>query len=258
MKTPNDNLAIVLAGAAQGHRFIPCRPGTKIPLVKWKGYQSETPTETDYREWFSDTRTNIALITNGMVVFDCDEPEKAQLVIEHCGDTPHKVRTPRGGIHLGYRRRQGVSVMNQVKIKGLPIDIRTDGGLEMIPPSATEHGRYEWLGSGLRAIPELPVAKVGWTRERTRRVVKELGIDETDAVIRRARAYLSCIEGAVAGQRGHDRTFRAACVLIQKFRLSFEQAFPLLKEWSDCRCEPPWSDAELTHKLRDAIRRRSG
>ena len=64
------------------------------------------------------------------------------------------------------------------------------------------------------------------------------------------------IEGAISGRRGHDRCFRAACVLVQKFGLSFEQAWPLLKEWSEACCEPPWSDRELEHKLRDALKQR--
>ena len=74
-------------------------------------------------------------------------------------------------------------------------------------------------------------------------------------LVRRARAYLASVEGAISGQGGHDKTFRAACILVQKFGLDFERAWPLFKEWNE-QCEPPWSDAELTHKLRDAIEKR--
>ena len=51
----------------------------------------------------------------------------------------------------------------------MPIDIRTDGGIEVIPNSVTEDGRYEWLQSGLRPISELPYGNIGWTRTRVRR-----------------------------------------------------------------------------------------
>jgi hypothetical protein len=248
-------LDLALARAGLGYRFIPCLQGTKVPAMKWRRYQTESPTEVDYCNWFADARTNIAMITTGFVIFDCDDPEKSTLVLEQCGDTPHKIRTPRGGIHLGYRARQGVVVGNRVRIRGLDIDIRAENGLEMLPPSRTERGGYRWLGAGLLPIADLPVAKIGWTRQRTRRVVSSLIIDDLDMTIRRARAYLSRIEGAISGQRGHDRTFRAACVLTRKFGLTFEQALPLLKEWSDCCCEPPWSDTELTHKLVDALHR---
>lgn len=258
MENPADNLGVALAGAAMGLRFIPCKPGTKVPLVKWRHFQTEAPTAAMYTAWFAKTRSNIALLTSGMVLFDCDDPDKVATVLEHCGDTPYRVKTPRGGMHLGYRKRKRTAIGNRVRIKGLPIDIRSDGGLALVPHSATERGRYEWAGIGLVPLAELPVARIGWTRERTRRQVQALDIDDNHAAIRRALAYLACIEGAIAGQRGHDKTFRAACVLVHKFNLSFEQAFPLLKEWSDCSCEPPWSDAELTHKLRDAIDRRRG
>ena len=66
---------------------------------------------------------------------------------------------------------------------------------------------------------------------------------------------LATIEGAISGQRGHDRTFRVACVRVLKFALSFEQAWPLFKEWNRT-CEPEWSDSELRHKLEDALKKR--
>jgi hypothetical protein len=118
---------------------------------------------------------------------------------------------------------------------------------------------YEWLTEGLPRIEELPLVRVAWTREKARRVVRPVEIPmagERAHLLRRARAYLACVEGAVSGQRGHDRTMRAAGILIQKFGLTFEEAWPLLKEWSELTCEPPWSDRELAHKLSDAQKRR--
>ena len=66
-------------------------------------------------------------------------------------------------------------------------------------------------------------------------------------------AYLAKIPPAVAGQRGHDRTFHAACILIQGFDLTIDEARPLLHQWN-LGCVPPWSPAELEHKLHDALR----
>lgn len=257
METPRENYELALAGAELGLRFIPCRPLAKVPLVPWKAYQTEALTREMYRRWFEGTRNNIAVLTTGMVLFDCDSPEKEDLVLGFCGETPWKVRTPRGGVHLGYRKRKGVEVTNRVRIRGEPIDIRTDGGLALVPFSETEHGRYVFEGPGLVAVAELPVATIGWTRERTRRrAVRYLGADgDADARVRRARGYIANIEGAISGQRGHDRTFRVACVLTHMFGLSVEQAWPLFKEWNE-QCEPPWSDAELLHKLEDAIKKR--
>ena len=257
MNNPRDNYETALDAAEKGYACIPCSPGTKVPTVKWKTHQTTHPTQKEYREWFQNTGNNIAIITTGLVVFDVDDAEKAEIVLRHCGDTPHKLWTPRGGIHLGYRKRKGVVVTNQVRIKGMPIDIRTDGGLEMIPPSRTEMGVYEWLGSGLLPLSELPVARVGWTRERRpmRVVTPVIPAANAENAVWRARGYLAHIEGAIAGMRGHDRTFRVACVLVIKFGLSLEEAWPLFLEWNE-QCEPPWSEKELLHKLQDASKLR--
>jgi hypothetical protein len=67
----------------------------------------------------------------------------------------------------------------------------------------------------------------------------------------RARAYLKTIPPAVAGQRGHDRTFYAANRLVRGFDLSPDQALPLLAEWN-ATCDPPWSERDLMRKIEGA------
>jgi len=211
------NYEIALRNAEMGIASVPCRPGTKIPLVKWKEWQRNIPTEELLRRWFLDTRNNIAIVCSGMVLFDCDDASKAELVLEHCGDTPHKVRTPRGGIHLGYRKRKGCVVKNQVRIKGEAIDIRTDGGLEMIPNSETAEGSYEWLGEGLIPISELPIAKVGWTRTRVRKQIQTVVVEECSGsrLLDRGRRYVDTFERrAVSGLNGHTSAFVAALKIV--------------------------------------------
>lgn len=255
MNIPDSNIAAALDAREKGLVAIPCYPGTKVPCEKWKRWQEEMPPLPLQRLWFRDARRNVALVTTGMVLFDVDDPAFLELVLAECGDTPYKVRTPSGGTHVGYRRRAGVELHNQVKVRDKPIGIRTDGGLALVPPSRTEDGAYEWLGE-LRPVAELPVAKIGWTRERVRRVVHPVEpIDDADVMVRRARGWLACVEGAVSGQRGHDRTMRVAGKLVQQFGLSVEQAWPLICEWNQ-QCEPPWSETELLHKLHDAHRLR--
>jgi hypothetical protein len=250
------NYELALAHAEKGIVSIPCHPGTKIPCVKWKQWQHEMPPAEVLRTWFADTRNNIAIITTGMVVFDCDDPEKAELVIEHCGDTPHKVRTPRGGIHLGFRKRKGSIVGNQVKIKGMPIDIRTDGGLELLPNSRTEVGAYEWLGEGLRAISELPVACIGWTRERKRRQIHTAVALDTapHSLLWRGRLYVDRFERAVSGQGGHTTTFVSALKIVTFVNGDRDLAWQLLLYYNATKCDPSWrEEPELKHKLDDAL-----
>lgn len=75
--------------------------------------------------------------------------------------------------------------------------------------------------------------------------------DDRAVLIRRALAYLEKEPPAVSGQRGHDRCFHVACVLVCRFGLTPDEAFAAIQPWN-ARCQPPWSEAELRHKLADA------
>jgi hypothetical protein len=70
-------------------------------------------------------------------------------------------------------------------------------------------------------------------------------------VERHAAAYLDKIPGAISGQGGHDHTFYVACRLIQGFDLPNAVALRLLSAWNE-RCEPPWTEKELLHKVESA------
>jgi len=67
------------------------------------------------------------------------------------------------------------------------------------------------------------------------------------------RGYILKVPRAVSGQKGHAATYHAACVLVQGFNLTPEQAAPYFIEWND-GCSPPWDEYELTRKLHEADR----
>ena len=69
----------------------------------------------------------------------------------------------------------------------------------------------------------------------------------------RAAAYAAAMPPAISGQGGHQATFAVASALIHGFALSEEQAWPIMCEYN-ARCSPPWSEAELRHKLADAFK----
>ncbi len=71
------------------------------------------------------------------------------------------------------------------------------------------------------------------------------------SVQERARAYVATMPAAISEQKGHRTTFKVACRLVIGFDLAPSDAFPILAEYN-ARCEPPWSEAELWHKLNDA------
>lgn len=70
--------------------------------------------------------------------------------------------------------------------------------------------------------------------------------------LERARVYLATLPPGISGQGGHGATFRAAC-WVARFGLGDGDALALLEEFNR-RCQPPWSQKELLHKLRDARR----
>lgn len=73
-----------------------------------------------------------------------------------------------------------------------------------------------------------------------------------DVRLRRASAYLARIPAAVSGSGGHNQTYTAATAMVHGFELDPEAALDLLITEYNTRCQPPWSERELRHKVDDA------
>jgi hypothetical protein len=67
----------------------------------------------------------------------------------------------------------------------------------------------------------------------------------------RARRYLAKCPAAISGHGGHTATFLAAVALAHGFALPDQDVLDLLREWNRS-CRPPWSEAELAHKVMSA------
>lgn len=72
-------------------------------------------------------------------------------------------------------------------------------------------------------------------------------------ILTRAKNYLAKLPPAISGSDGHPATFKAGLALTKGFNLTPEQALPLMLEWNE-NCAPPWTKAELEHKLADAAK----
>ncbi len=241
-----------------GYRPIPLISGTKRSAVKWSVYRARPPTEAEIRSWFERGRRDVALVTgNGVVVVDVDDSTMMDVVLENCGFTPMRCRTPRGA-HLYYSAPHG-GLPTAVRVNGLPIDVRSDGATAVCPWSRSAAGvPYEWI-DGIVPAAELPLidaSLASGTNAEEKIVTPDRWLcDPSTAVQTSFGDILAHVEGAISGQRGHDRTFRVACVLAIKFGLTLEQAWPLMREWNE-QCEPPWSDKEIAHKLQDVFKLR--
>lgn len=71
--------------------------------------------------------------------------------------------------------------------------------------------------------------------------------------IERCRAYLERMPDAISGSGGHDQTFAAACRIVEFVGDDPAAAWDLLQWWNVNKCNPPWSERELQHKLADAM-----
>lgn len=70
-------------------------------------------------------------------------------------------------------------------------------------------------------------------------------------LLERAALWLAKVPPAISGSGGHSQTYTAAVGLVHGFGLSDTDAFALLSDWNRS-CQPPWSDRELLHKIRQA------
>jgi len=72
-------------------------------------------------------------------------------------------------------------------------------------------------------------------------------------IMTRARHYLSALPPAISGQHGDLATVRVCCRLVRGFRLTDDDALSILQDWNN-HCQPPWTEHDLTAKLRHARR----
>lgn len=237
-----------------GYEFVLLRSGEKRPL--YQGWQRSCVTIEDMKHAQQQHGANLGIKTGGRLIvldIDSDDPKKLAWVEKYVGNTPMKVQTPSGGLHCYFRTRKGVTYGNKVRLRGEPLDFRHEGAFVVCPPSRTVKGAYHWLGDPL-PIAELPILRVSALRERNtkRKPIVIEPEEQVDQMIYRAQRYLEKIL-SISGEGGHNACFRAAC-RCRDFGLNPQQAFQLLLSWNETNAQPPWSEAELLHKVEDAYR----
>lgn len=192
-----------------------------------------------------------------LVVVDCDSPEATQWCRVHLPPTPMQARTSTG-YHLYYRRLPMLEhVPNRVRVDGVALDLRADGGNVVAPPSLHPSGAiYQWVEPmDHQTLANLPVYRPEWfprpAAPASSPVIPPIGAQHAEPY-QRACAYARSTPGAVAGQGGSLATFKLAVALVRGFALPEEQALAVLQQEYNARCEPPWSEPELRHKVRCA------
>lgn len=106
------------------------------------------------------------------------------------------------------------------------------------------------------ATPELDLeAEIERKREQTDEPVL-LPLKKTNGrpdAFTRAAAYLDRCEPSISGNKGHNAAFKTACKVGPGFNLSRDETLQLMRRFNQ-RCEPPWSEKELAHKVDEAFK----
>jgi hypothetical protein len=134
-----------LALARRGLRVFPLVPGQKRPAIK-RFYAEATADEDRIRAWWAERPDyNIGIATgDGLVVLDIDTKPgrdgRPWLDLTEI-DSPFKVRTPSGGLHLYFATESEIANNYDRLAKG--VDVRGYHGFVVGPGSRVAGGVYE-------------------------------------------------------------------------------------------------------------------
>lgn len=187
------------------------------------------------------------------------------------GELPSTVRQASGtppGFHLIFRAPEGLKIPTRKNHRGYSIDVRGEGGQFVVAPSRNICGDYAWISPPDKMeLAVLPPAWAEWLasgessekvevaaaeaihRSALRGMISAPGV--ALSVEQRARLYLANCPAAVSGQSGHDVAFAVVRSIVYGFNLGPDRGYEVLQEWN-AGCRPPWTEAELRHKCKDA------
>lgn len=234
-------------------------PGKHPAIDAW-----QTSATTDLmviRDWFSANRYNIGVVcgASNVVVIDIDPrnggAETFASLIAELGPLPATLTADSGGggTHYVFRRPAGELISKL----GQGVDLLRDSRQFLVEPSVHPSGqRYRWRAGC--APDEVTIADMppSWVARIHQRALPRPTVTRSrdDDRIRRARAYLAKIPGAVSNQSGHTATFNAVAAIMIGFDLSESDTLHLITEDFNPRCDPPWSERELKHKIKSVAK----
>lgn len=121
-----------------------------------------------------------------------------------------------------------------------------------IHPTITNHGET--------FSPYDPSYKVGRSLESTLRESPvpqggdpgKIGSPSKNEILAIARQIVDTSRTAISGKNGHHTLYVLCLNLVKGLSLSQDEAFGLILSRYNHRCQEPWTDEEIRHKLRDA------
>ena len=224
------------------HSVVILAEGAKTPIHKNWNERSIILFEVQdaFRKNF-----NMGIRCDNLTVLDFDSKQPARDFFQKHKSSITCITETRRGVHMFFRH---TNVGNK---QCEEFDVRAGQGGYVVAPGSVVNGHLYRFVPGydrLDLIHPCPINFAPPSGPQSREV-------EKGEMIARARAYLKSIPPAVKGTRD-NACFKCACILIQKFNLSQDQAFGLLLEFND-RCQPPIKNiAKLRRKLAEAERLR--
>ncbi len=236
-----------------GKSVIPVRQDKK-PLIKWERYQQQPSEEAELRDWWRRwPDANVGLVTGAisdLTVVDCDTREGIESVEGSLSDATAipTATTPRGGRHYYFKHQGGISNRAGV-LKG--VDVRTDGGYIIVPPSRNELGCYAWMpGCKISDVPPAVLPESLLIKMQTS--LRSLGGSKEDS----SPACRQASSGVVMGfSKGHrDETLFSIALNLAKGGMPADNIKQILDFFAS-RCDPPFSPAEVQTKIQSALNR---
>lgn len=116
-------------------------------------------------------------------------------------------------------------------------------------PSVRQGGHWECYSADGRPFDVDAALVTADEIEAEDRAVRERARESIGSTpsLERVRAYVARMDPAISGSGGHRTTFHVACVIAGNLSSHAEQE-AVLAEYNE-RCQPKWSERELTHKL---------
>src|SRR3990167_7996887 len=198
--------------AEKGWNVFPLVPNNKNPLTQ-NGFKDATKNPDQIRAWLEDKPlANIGIATgkeSGFFVIDIDVKNGAKGLesLKTISLPPTlSVKTPSGGWHFYFQYREGMKCKNGI----LPgIDIKTEGGYVVAPPSVIDGNYYQWADDS-HLIAELPLSVFQYFSSMNSRE-KQKGRSQEEPILKNGRnTRLASIAGAMRRQGCSKETIEAA------------------------------------------------
>lgn len=263
MATVGDAIAL----AARGFRVFPLRENDWRPKITGWVDAATTSEETIRRWWTQWPAANVGVATGqGLLVIDIDNKKGkngsesfAALALPPEALDTFTVETPSGGRHVYFRVERDHP--NSAGRLGDGLDTRGAGGYVVGPGSTLTEGAKDGQAGGVYGVGNnhqvrpAPGALAGRFVEST-----GFGWPSADgheraglAALQAAERYAREARPAIQGVGGDHTTF-VVVAQLRDLGADEEDAFDLLVDhWND-RCEPPWELEDLRTKVANAYR----